>query len=122
MRSPGFGTSRRYTRAVLPAAFLACSSAGTPARMSARLFRDWGTSIRCAGGPSPHHVVDADDVAQANADGVLLEAQHDVAVEEGRQQSCHNKVPCITWYLVIESTGIRCCLHPPERRAKCVNH
>jgi hypothetical protein len=26
-----------------------------------------------------HHFVDADDVSQANADGVLLEAQHDVA-------------------------------------------
>jgi hypothetical protein len=28
--------------------------------------------------PTPHHIVDADDVAQANADGVLLEAQADV--------------------------------------------
>ena len=31
---------------------------------------------------SPNHVVGADDVAQANADGVLLEAQDDVAAEE----------------------------------------
>src|SRR6266478_9405142 len=36
---------------------------------------------------APHHVVphpgvDTDDVSQANADGVLLEAQHDVAAEE----------------------------------------
>ena len=31
---------------------------------------------------APHHVVDADDVAQANADGVLLEAQDDIAAEE----------------------------------------
>jgi hypothetical protein len=31
---------------------------------------------------APHHIVDADDVAQANADGVLLETQHDFAVEE----------------------------------------
>jgi hypothetical protein len=29
-----------------------------------------------------HHVVDADDVMQANADGLLLEARSDVAVEE----------------------------------------
>jgi len=35
---------------------------------------------------SPHHVVDADDVAQASADGVLLEAQHDVAAEEVARQ------------------------------------
>ena len=27
---------------------------------------------------APHHIVDADDVAQANADGVLLKAQADV--------------------------------------------
>ena len=31
---------------------------------------------------APHHVVDADHVAQADADRVLLEAQEDVAVEE----------------------------------------
>ena len=31
---------------------------------------------------APHHVVDTDGVSQANADGVLLEAQHDVAAEE----------------------------------------
>src|SRR6516162_8749466 len=31
---------------------------------------------------APHHVVDADDVAQANTDGVLLEAQDDIAAEE----------------------------------------
>ena len=30
----------------------------------------------------PIHVVGADDVAQANADGVLLKAQDDVAAEE----------------------------------------
>jgi len=35
-------TSNLYTRAVLPPAILACSSSGTPARMSARIFRDWG--------------------------------------------------------------------------------
>jgi aryl-alcohol dehydrogenase-like predicted oxidoreductase len=35
-------TSKRYTRAVLPPAILACSSSGTPARISARIFRDWG--------------------------------------------------------------------------------
>jgi hypothetical protein len=38
-RAPGFGASKRYTRAVLPPAVLACSSAGTPARMPARIFR-----------------------------------------------------------------------------------
>jgi len=27
---------------------------------------------------APHHVVDADDVAQANADGAFVNAQHDV--------------------------------------------
>jgi hypothetical protein len=31
-----------YTRAVLPPAILACSSSGTPARISARIFRDCG--------------------------------------------------------------------------------
>ena len=31
-------TSKLYTRAVLPAAILTCSSSGTPAR----IFRDWG--------------------------------------------------------------------------------
>src|SRR3954447_20091311 len=35
-------TSKLYTRAVLPPAILACSSSGTPARISARIFRDWG--------------------------------------------------------------------------------
>src|SRR5262249_1983987 len=35
-------TSKRYTRAVLPPAILACSSSGTPARISARIFRDCG--------------------------------------------------------------------------------
>ncbi len=35
-------TSKRYTRAVLPPTILACSSAGTPARISARIFRDRG--------------------------------------------------------------------------------
>src|SRR5208282_6429257 len=34
--------SKLYTRAVLPPAILACSSSGTPARISARIFRDWG--------------------------------------------------------------------------------
>ena len=35
-------TSKLYTRAVLPPAILACSSSGTPSRISARIFRDWG--------------------------------------------------------------------------------
>src|ERR1700730_18273367 len=35
-------TSKLYTRAVLPPAILACSSSGTPARISARILRDWG--------------------------------------------------------------------------------
>src|ERR1700731_3802398 len=35
-------TSKLYTRAVLPPAILACSSSGTPARISARIFRDCG--------------------------------------------------------------------------------
>src|SRR5438067_4898492 len=35
---------------------------------------------------APHHVVDADDVAQAHADRVLLKAQHDVAAEEVARQ------------------------------------
>jgi hypothetical protein len=43
-------TSKLYTRAVLPPAIpgswsgagLACSSSGTPARISARIFRDQG--------------------------------------------------------------------------------
>jgi hypothetical protein len=51
--------------------------------MSARILRDWGKrrfAVRVV--QAPHHVVDADDVTQANADRVLLEAQHDVAVEE----------------------------------------
>ena len=34
-------TSKRYTRAVLPPAGLACSSSGTPARIS-QDFGDWG--------------------------------------------------------------------------------
>ena len=42
--------SKAYTRAVLPPAIpgsrsgagLACSSSGTPARISARILRDWG--------------------------------------------------------------------------------
>jgi hypothetical protein len=37
-----FATSKWYTRAVLPAAILACSSSGTPSRMFARILRDWG--------------------------------------------------------------------------------
>jgi hypothetical protein len=36
----------------------------------------------CARYRAPHHVIDPEDVAQANANGVLLEAQDDVAVEE----------------------------------------
>ena len=43
-------SSKLYTRAVLPLAIpgswsgagLACSSSGTPARISARILRDWG--------------------------------------------------------------------------------
>jgi hypothetical protein len=35
-------TSKLYTRAVLPPAILACSSSGTPSRISARILRDWG--------------------------------------------------------------------------------
>ena len=31
---------------------------------------------------APHHVVHADDVSQTNTDGILLEAQYDVAVEK----------------------------------------
>jgi hypothetical protein len=91
-RAPSFATSKRYTRAVLPPAILACSSAGTPARKFARILRDWGKrrfAVRIVG--APHHVVDADDVSQANADGILLKAQHEVAVEEGRQQPCYNR-------------------------------
>jgi hypothetical protein len=34
--------SKLYTRAVLPPAILACSSSGTPPRISARILRDWG--------------------------------------------------------------------------------
>src|SRR6185436_7071348 len=34
----------------------------------------------------PHHVVDADDVAQPNPDGILLKAEHDVAAEEVARQ------------------------------------
>jgi hypothetical protein len=91
-RAPGFGTSKRYTRQVLPPAILACSSTGTPGqdvrqdlpRLGKRRF-----AVRIVG--APHHVVDADDVSQANADGILLKAQHDVAVEEGRQQPCYNR-------------------------------
>ena len=37
-----FVTSKLYTRAVLPPTILACSSSGTPARISARIFCDWG--------------------------------------------------------------------------------
>src|SRR5689334_4779334 len=37
-----FVTSKSYTRAVLPPTILACSSSGTPARISARIFRDCG--------------------------------------------------------------------------------
>ena len=82
-------TSKLYTRAVLPPAILACSSSGTPGqdlrqdlprlgkrRLAVRIVR------------APHHVVDADDVAQANADGVLLEAQDDVAAEEVARAAC----------------------------------
>ncbi len=35
-------TSKLYTRAVLPPAILACSSSGTPAKISARICRDCG--------------------------------------------------------------------------------
>src|SRR5215813_2819125 len=42
--------------------------------------RERGLAVRIV--RAPHHVVDADHVAQANADRVLLEAQHDVPVEE----------------------------------------
>src|SRR5262245_12635469 len=42
--------------------------------------RERGLAVRIV--RAPHHVVDADHVAQANADRVLLEAQHDVAMEE----------------------------------------
>jgi hypothetical protein len=61
--------------AVLPPAILACSSSGTPARISARIFRDWRNvdSVRII--RAPHHVVDADDVAQANAIASSLEAR-----------------------------------------------
>jgi hypothetical protein len=34
--------SKLYTRPVLPPAILACSSSDTPARISARILRDWG--------------------------------------------------------------------------------
>jgi len=70
-------TSKLYKRAVLPPAIpgswsgagLACSSSGSPAR----IFAIGETSTRCAIVRAPHHVVDTDDVSQANADGLLLE-------------------------------------------------
>src|SRR5215813_8319704 len=42
--------------------------------------RERGLAVRIV--RAPHHVVDADHVAQTDADRVLLEAQHDVAVKE----------------------------------------
>ena len=42
MGAPSLATSKRYTRAVLLPAILACSSSGTPARISDRILRDWG--------------------------------------------------------------------------------
>src|SRR5690349_5218151 len=42
--------------------------------------RERGFAVRVVG--APHHVVDPDHVAQADADRVLLEAQHDVPAEE----------------------------------------
>ena len=75
-------TSKLYARAVLPPAILACSSSGTPARISERILRDRGRQLAVPIIRAPNHVVGADDVAQANADGVLLEAQDDVAAEE----------------------------------------
>ena len=41
-RTVNLATSKLYTRAVLPPAILACSSSGTPSRISARILRDWG--------------------------------------------------------------------------------
>ena len=35
-------SSKLYTRAVLPPTILACSWSGTPARISVRIFLDWG--------------------------------------------------------------------------------
>src|SRR5262249_2567396 len=42
--------------------------------------RERRLAVRIVG--APHHVVDADHVAETNADRVFLEAQHDVAVKE----------------------------------------
>jgi hypothetical protein len=61
-------TRQLYTRAVLPPAILACSSSGTPAKISERIFRDWGkVDSLCGLVRTPHYVVDANDVAQAYA-------------------------------------------------------
>ena len=74
-----FATSKWYTRAVLRPTILACSSWGNSGKDLARSGKR-RLAVRIV--RVPHHAVDADDVAQANADGILLEAQDDVAVEE----------------------------------------
>ena len=56
-RSP-CATSKLYTRAVLPPAILACSSSGTPARISPGSCAIGERSTRCADSPSPS-VLDA---------------------------------------------------------------
>src|SRR5262249_8819734 len=58
---------------------------------------------------APHHILDADDVAQPNADRVLLKAQHDVAAEKvARQQPALKTVKRLAMTLAI------CVIHRRE--------
>src|ERR1700719_3215262 len=88
-------TSKSYTRAVLPPAIPGSGpgqawSVRRPAprpdlRQDLPRLGKRRLAVRIVRAPHhvvPHHVVGADDVAQANAGGVLLEAQDDVAAEE----------------------------------------
>src|SRR5262249_39950702 len=51
---------------------------------------------------APHHVVYADNVSQPDADGVLLEAQHDVAVKKiARERSVLEAVDRLTLALAV---------------------
>src|SRR5262245_6078254 len=62
--------------------------------------RECGLAVRIV--RAPHHVVDADHVAQANADRVFLKAQHDVAMEEvTRSQAALEAIDCLAGALAV---------------------
>ena len=95
-------TSKLYTRAVLPpATWPAHRPAPRPgSQPGSCAIGEMSTAVRIV--RAPHHAVDADDVAQANADGVLLEAQDDVAVEEvAREHAVFEPVECLAVALAV---------------------